>query len=390
MTRLRILTAGESHGPGLTAIIEGLPAGLHIDREKIDFQLARRQRGYGRGGRMQIESDRIEITSGLRFGVTLGSPLTLTIVNRDWENWLDRMAVWEGSDDNPVCVPRPGHADLAGALKYGHRDLRNVLERASARETAMRVAVGAVLRQLLAEFEIWIGGHVIRIGTAVTERTFRTLSFNKRKAYETAIRDLCAAAAGSDVSCADEIAAGCMKKEIDTAISAGDSLGGEFEIAALGVPAGIGSPAMWDRRLDAAMAAACMSIPGIKAVEIGLGTEAASLPGSRVHDAVLSAKAPFPERGSNNAGGIEGGISNGQPLIVRAAMKPIPTLTAPLASVDIRTGKKAEAHRERSDVCAVSAAVVVGEAMLARVIADALMDRTGGDTLDRMKAGITH
>ncbi|MBN2417030.1 chorismate synthase [bacterium] len=385
---LRILTAGESHGPALTAIIEGLPAGLHLDREAMDHQLARRQRGYGRGGRMQIESDRTEITSGLRFGVTLGSPLTLTIANRDRENWRERMAVWEGSDDDPVRVPRPGHADLAGALKYGHRDLRSVLERASARETATRVAVGAVLRQLLAEFGIWIGGHVIRTGMAATGDSFRTLPADNRKQYETLIRDLCGRAAESDVGCGDPETAEMMKKEIDNAMAAGDSLGGVFETAALGVPAGLGSNGMWDRRLDAAIGAAMMSIPGIKAVEIGLGTEAASLPGSRVHDPILSAAPPFPGRGSNNAGGIEGGISNGQPLIVRAAMKPIPTLTGPLPSVNIETGEKTGAHRERSDVCAVPAAEVVGEAMLAIALADALIERTGGDSLDRMKRGL--
>ena len=384
MTRLRIITAGESHGPVLTGIMEGLPAGLTLNRRAIDDQLARRQKGYGRGGRMKIEQDKVEITAGLRFGKTTGAPLCLNIENRDWKNWRDRMGIWDGKDD-PMTIPRPGHADLAGALKYGHTDLRNILERASARETAMRTALGAVARQLLAEFGIWIGSHVIRIGAVESDRTFRSLPYTSSAAYEAELRTICAEAEPSPVRCAVPEISKRMVGGIEQAAKAGDSLGGICELTALGVPAGLGSHVMWDRRLDAALAAAVISVPGLKSVEIGLGLETAGLPGSQVHDPILSADPPFPERTSNHAGGIEGGISNGQPLIVRTAMKPIPTLTVPLKSVNINSGNEADAHRERSDTCAVPAASVVAEAMLGIVLADALIERTGGDTLDQIK-----
>jgi len=383
---IKIITAGESHGPQLTAIVEGLPAGLSLDLDEINHQLARRQKGFGRGGRMKIESDRAQITSGLRFGKTLGSPLTITITNRDWINWTERMNIWEGQDIEPQTIPRPGHADLAGSIKYGQRDLRNILERASARETASRVAIGAVMRQLLAEFNIKVGGHVIHIGNITASNTFRDIQVQPSKKYLDTIIQIIADSEKSEVRCAEMDTSLKMMEIISNAGKLGDTVGGIFEIAAIGVPAGLGSYTSWNRRLDAEIAADIMSIPGIKSVEIGLGAETALHPGSRVHDPILSVKPPFPERSSNNAGGIEGGISNGQPLILRAAMKPIPTLTKPLLSVDILTDKKADAHKERSDVCAVPAACVVGEAMLAITLGRALIDRSGGDCLKQMKA----
>ncbi|MCX8066791.1 MAG: chorismate synthase [Anaerolineae bacterium] len=367
---LRFLTAGESHGPCLIAIVEGLPAGLPVDLEAIQHDLRRRQAGYGRGGRMQIEQDRAEILSGVLRGRTTGAPVALRIENRDWTNWKDR-------ELPPLTVPRPGHADYAGMVKYGLSDARPVLERASARETAARVAVGALARQLLAQFGIRVGSFVLSIGEVTADIP------------DQPPEQLWALAEGSDVRCPDPEASARMRAAIDAAREAGDSLGGVFVVMATGVPPGLGSHVHWDRRLDARLACAVMSIPAVKGVEIGPAFENARLPGTRVHDEIL----PHPERGlpailrpSNRAGGIEGGISNGQPIVVRAAMKPIPTTVTPLRSVDFATGEATITQYQRSDVCAVPAAAVVGEAMVAWVLADALMEKLGGDSLDEMKA----
>ncbi len=382
---LRILTAGESHGRMLVGILEGMPAGLRIDVQKINEQLRRRQVGFGRGGRQHIESDRIDILSGIRFGTTLGSPIALAIENKDWPNWRDRMDPAGGSNPAPVTVPRPGHADFAGAVKYAHGDIRNVLERASARETAMRVALGAVVRQMLDVFGIWIGSHVIRIHTAATEQTFRRLADGSPSESAGAIRGMAERADRSDIRCADPDAAAAMKKCVQDAMDRGDSVGGVFEIAALGVPVGLGSYVSWDRRLDASIAASLMSIPAIKSVEIGLGAESAERTGSGAHDAFVAVEGALPARASNRAGGVEGGVSNGNPLLIRAAMKPIPTLRSPLPSVDLKSGEPVPSYQERSDVCAVPAAAVVGEAMVAVVVGNALCERLGGDHIEQMR-----
>lgn len=374
---MRLLTAGESHGPGLVAIVDGVPAGLRLTVRDINSQLERRQRGYGRGGRMRIEEDEVEIRSGVRFGETIGSPIALLIANRDWENWRETMAVAGEPAGEPIHVPRPGHADFAGALKFGRRDLRDILERASARETAARVAAGAVARRLLAELDIEIWSRVISIGSvraAEDDRSWQLL----RDAAET-----------SDVGCADDAAAARMRAEIDAAREAGDSVGGVFEVTAQGVPVGLGSYEQWDTRLDGRIAQAVMSIPAIKGVEIGLGFRAAAARGSQVHDAFVPGEGPVGvTRPSNRAGGVEGGITNGQPVVARAAMKPIPTLTKPLESVDLASGKPQPAHAERSDVCAVPAARIVGEAMLALVLADAVTDKFGRDSMAEIKRNL--
>jgi chorismate synthase len=386
MTNLRILTAGESHGKGLIGILEGMPAGLKIDKEKINFQLSRRQKGYGRGARMQIESDRIEILSGMRFGVTLGTPISIFIQNKDWANWEERMGIWKGKEDSPVSIPRPGHADLAGSIKYGHKDLRNVLERASARETAMRVAIGSIVRQLLEIFDIWIGAHVIQIHQIRSKKTFRQLCKIISKETPGLIQELCNTAEKSELRCSDKECEQPMKDQIDQVRQAGDSLGGIFEVVALNVPVGLGSFASWDKRLDSIIAADLMSIPAIKAVEIGFGTETGQHLGSEIHDPIIhSENDDNLTRSSNRAGGIEGGISNGQPIYAQATMKPIPTLTKPLPSVDLSSGKSVDAHKERSDVCAVPAASVVGEAMLAISIGKVLCEKLGGDSIEQMK-----
>jgi len=371
---LRLTTAGESHGPGITCILSGVPAGLKIDTNAIDRELARRQGGYGRGGRMAIETDTVEVLAGVRLGRTTGAPLSLFVKNRD-----SRLDDLEKTPE--LHAPRPGHADLAGSQATG-APIRDVLERSSARETAARVAAGSVAKALLAEFGIALAGHVIRIGPASTDA-----------APESA--DECAAAEGSDVRCLDAADAKKMREAIDAAREHGDSLGGVFEIVASGLPAGLGSCVEPDSRLDARLAGAVMSIPAIKGVETGRAKPGASgfavgeLPGSEVHDEIVrddSAKrAGGYARKTNRAGGIEGGVSNGMPVIVRAAMKPIPTLTKPLASVDIRTGEPVRAAKERSDVCAVPAASVVGEAVVALVLACALMDRLGTGGLSELK-----
>lgn len=371
---MRFLTAGESHGPGLTAIIEGLPAGLPIDPELINAELAQRQKGAGRGGRMRIETDQVIITSGLRFGYTSGSPLCLTIHNRDWVNWERTMnPLPVENQPEPVTQPRPGHADLAGVLKYGFTDCRNVLERASARETAARVAVGAVAKQLLAQFGIVVASQVIRIGTVET-----SLRLGDPSEIELVRR--------SPVACLDHQAAERMVEEITEAGQAGDTLGGIFEVVAWGVPPGLGSHVHWDRRLDTRLAAALMSIPAIKGVEIGTGFALAGLRGSAAHDPICYASETGYYRTSNHAGGLEGGITNGMPLRMTAAMKPIPTLMKPLDSVDIKTKEVVVANRERSDVTAVPAAAVVGEAMVAWIIAEAFAEKFGADQLSEMKA----
>jgi len=385
MAHLRIQTAGESHGKGLIGIIEGLPAGLKLEREKIDYELQRRQRGYGRSDRMRIESDRIEILSGLRFGITLGSPLSLFIENKDWKNWQTRMGIWEGKEEDPVVVPRPGHADMAGSIKYNHHDLRNVLERASARETAMRVALGAILHQLLEHFGIWIGSHVIQIHKTRTEQSFRNVFETTGPETKKHIREMCLASEKSDLRSSDSRVEPIWKSHIEKADKDGDSVGGVFEVVALDVPVGLGSYTSWDRRLDAIIAGDMMSIPAVKAVEIGLGTESAFRFGSQMHDVMAFGEKKDIVRLSNRAGGIEGGVSNGEPILVRATMKPIPTLKKSLPSVNLKTGESALAFKERSDVCAVPAASVVGEAMLAVSLGKAFCEKYGGDSLDQMR-----
>jgi chorismate synthase len=371
---LRFLTAGESHGPCLTAIVEGLPAGLSIDVEAINRDLARRQGGYGRGGRMKIEKDKVEILGGVLGGKTTGAPIGLRIENRDWAKWRDH---WAAGDLPKLSVPRPGHADYAGMVKYGLDDARPVLERASARETAARVAVGALAKLLLAEFGIAVGSYVFEIGGVIAGVPALTWP------------ELWVRAETSDVRCPDEAAAAKMRQRIDSAREAGDSLGGVFVVAAVGAPVGLGSHVQWDRRLDARLAAAVMSIQAIKGVEVGPAFENARLPGTQVHDEIqisnIKSQTSRVMRSSNRAGGIEGGMTNGETVVVRAAMKPIPTTITPLRSVDLATGEEAATQYQRSDVCAVPAASIVGEAMVAWVLADALAEKLGGDSVDEMK-----
>ena len=372
----RFLTAGESHGEGLTAVIEGVPAGLSLTEADINEDLARRQRGYGRGGRMKIERDQAHISSGLRWGVTLGSPITLSIQNRDWENWKTTMAVGEppaGAPAKAVTRPRPGHADLAGAMKYGHRDIRNVLERSSARETTARVAVAGVAKRLLAEFGISILSHVIEIGGLRIVPLELPWEEIKRRAE------------ASELRCADPTVERAMIEAIDQAKATGDTLGGVFEVVALGCPVGLGSYVHWDRKLDGRLAQAFCSIHAIKGAEFGMGIEAARRPGSQVHDEILFDRDAGFSRRTNSAGGLEGGVTNGQPVIVRAVMKPIATLRRPLQSVDVETKEVVEAVVERSDVCAVPAAGVVGEAMMAITLAQAVLEKFGGDSLEEIR-----
>jgi chorismate synthase len=374
---LRYLTAGESHGQALTAVIEGLPSGLLVRKEDIDQELQRRQQGYGRGGRMQIEKDSVNILSGVRFGYTLGSPVTLQIQNKDWPNWADRMNpdYTESVQIQPLENPRPGHADLAGAIKYGHRDLRNVLERASARETAARVSVGAVAKCLLRRFGMEVKGYTKSIGPITA-----TVNGSIDKLY--------ALAENSPVRCPDPAAEAKMIEAIDLAKKAGDTLGGIIEVICRGVPAGLGSHVQWDRKLDARLAAAVMSIQAIKGVEIGLGFEAAYLPGSQVHDPIgydpnRQSESKF-YHSSNNAGGIEGGMTNGEPIVIRAAMKPIATLYKALPSVNLKSKEQVDASVERSDYCAVPACVVVVEAVVALELANAFMEKFGGDSVEEI------
>jgi len=370
---LRFMTAGESHGESLIAILEGVPAGLEISSGQVNAELSRRQKGYGRGKRMEIESDRVEFFSGLRGGRTLGSPLAMRIRNRDWDNWQNTMSP-EGRnrDARAVSSPRPGHADLPGAIKYGHKDFRNILERASARETAARVAVGAVAKALLGKCGIAVGGHVMSIGgSAPSKAPFKRPMEG-------------AAAETSPVRCLDRSAEKEMVDLIDAAAKEGETLGGVFEVKAFDVPVGLGSHVHWDRRLDSDIAAAVMSIPAIKGVQIGAGFRGAGLQGSAVHDAILYDKVRGFYRETNNAGGIEGGISNGETIVISAAMKPIPTLMSPLGSVHFLSKRKVDAAVERSDVTAVPAACVIGESMVAFVLAKHMGEKFGGDSMDEM------
>jgi len=370
---LRFLTAGESHGPGLTVVVEGLPAGLPVDRSAIDADLRRRQGGYGRGGRMKIETDIVEVLSGVRHGHTLGSPVCLLVRNKDFENWRDVMSpdpIPPGSPPRRVLkYPRPGHADLAGALKYDTRDLRNVLERASARETAMRVAAGALARGLLKAAEVEVRSHVLRIGGA-------GLPAGPPVAWPALDR-----VEDSPVRCADPAASAAMIAEIDRAKRDGDTVGGIFEVVVRGLPPGLGSFAQWDRKLDGRLAQALMSIHAVKAVAVGAGFAAGQASGAAFHDEILYDDERGLHRPSNRAGGLEGGVTNGEEVRAQAVVKPIPTLLIPLRSVDLRTKEPQAASVERSDTCVVPAAGVVGEAMTAFVLADAMLEKLGGDSL---------
>lgn len=371
----RFLTTGESHGQCLTAIVEGLPAGLKVNVDKINEDLAKRQQGYGRGGRMKIETDRVEIVSGVRFGETMGDPITLRIKNKDWENWTDRMSVRGEPAGVPVTAARPGHADLSGILKYDRTDIRDILERASARETAARVAVGALCKQLLESCGITLCAHVTNIGgVAMSEADKQDWKY-----YQT-----------SEMRCTNEVVEQKMKQAIDEAKQAGDTLGGVFEVIVRGSMVGLGSHTQWDRKLDAKIAMAMMSIQAIKGVEIGVGFEYGGLPGSLAHDELFYEEGRGYYRKSNRAGGLEGGMTNGEDIIVKAVMKPIPTLMQPLSSVDVATHDAVKACRERSDVCAVSAASVVGEAMMAIVMTEAVLEKFGGDCMVDFLAAVEH
>jgi len=381
MRIFRFLTAGESHGPVLTGIVEGVPAGLPLEASFIDHELARRQLGYGRGGRMKIERDQIEILAGVRRGKTLGSPIALQVRNRDWKNWEKIMNAEPGGDESVrrVKVPRPGHADYAGGVKYGHSDLRNVLERASARETAMRVAAGSVARRLLEELGVSIGSRVVSIGTAL----------DKKDVSGVPAREIGLRADDSPVRCLSAEIESRMIQEIDAVKGSGDTIGGVFEIVVDGLPIGLGSYAQWDRRLEGELAGALMSLNAVKGVEVGLGFEAARLHGSKVHDALYwNADKTKVIRKTNRSGGIDGGITTGEPLVLRAAMKPIATLMNPLDSVDLDTGEAVKAHVERSDYCAVPAASVIGESLAALVLAEAFLVKFGGDSLEELRARV--
>ena len=375
MGQLRFITGGESHGAALTAILDGMPAGLRVAREVIDAQLARRQQGYGRGDRMKIETDRVAVLSGLRFGETLGSPITLQVVNHDFANWTERMDPFGTPTGARVTAVRPGHADLTGALKYDRADARDILERSSARETTMRVAVGAVCRQLLTALGVTIASHVTEIGGVAVDRA--------------AIRDEdIGVTNSSDLNCCDPAAETRIKARIDAAKAAGDTLGGIFEIVVRGLPVGLGSHTQWDRRLDGKLAGALMSIQAIKGVEIGAGFGCAHVPGSEIHDEIFMGTDGLPYRRTNRAGGLEGGMTNGETLVVRAAMKPIPTLMTPLQTVDLATGAAVSASKERSDACAVPAASVVGEAMVAFVLADAICTQFHAGSMTDLTASL--
>ncbi|MBI2369770.1 MAG: chorismate synthase [Deltaproteobacteria bacterium] len=372
---LRYLTAGESHGPGLTAIIDGVPAGLSLTPEEINRDLGRRQLGYGRGGRMKIEKDTVEISAGVRFGRALGSPLALTIRNRDWENWKVQMSLSaaDAATAKVVTNPRPGHADLAGAIKYGHEDIRNVLERASARETAARVAVGAVAKTILRAFGIQVCGYVVELGGV--RASFDGLPLD----------ELYRRSEASDLRCADPEAERQMRERIDEAKRKGDTVGGIFEVVAAPVPPGLGSHVQWDRKLDGRLARSLMSIQAIKGVEIGLGFEVGRRFGSEVHDEIFYEPGRGFYRKTNSAGGLEGGITNGEPIVVRAAMKPLSTLMSPLMSVDLVSKAPSPAKVERSDVCSLPAAAVVGEAAVAFELADAFLEKFGGDSIEEVR-----
>jgi chorismate synthase len=375
---LRFVTAGESHGPGLTAIVEGLPAGLELRPEDIDRDLARRQLGHGRGGRMKIEKDRAELTAGVRHGRTLGSPVAMWIQNRDFENWEERMNPWPvDAEVEEVHLPRPGHADLAGIQKFGHTDVRNVLERASARETAARVAAGALAKAFLRALGVEVRSHVTRIGTVTAPSRESLQPGDFEGVDESPVRSL------------DSDASQAMVAEIDAARKANESLGGEFQVIAFGLVPGIGSHVSWEERLDGRLAQAIVSIQALKGVGIGDGFALAERVGSQAHDEIFWSEARGYNRETNRAGGIEGGMTTGAPVVVVGAMKPLPTLTKPLRSVDTETKEPAQALRERTDSCTVPAAGVVGEAMVALVLADAYREKLGGDHMDDVRAALS-
>ena len=383
MNKFRFLTSGESHGKCLTAIIEGIPAGFRIKSTIINEDLARRQVGYGRGGRMQIEHDTVEIKSGVRFGKTTGAPVCLEITNKDYENWKDVMntehldypaqETLKKIEEKAFTTVRPGHADYAGSIKYNFSDLRDVLERSSARKTAIEVAVGSVAKQILREFGIMGFSHVIQIGNVKLDFYPKTYTLIKEKAEK------------SDVRCADDLTADRMRNAIDEAAQAGDTLGGKFEVIFGNLPVGLGSYVHWDKALDGRIAQAVMSIPAVKAVEVGAGVDAASLKGSQMHDELFVGRDKKVYRNTNNAGGLEGGMTNGETLVIKGTMKAIPTMRKALATIDINDMKPASAHFERSDTCAVPACAVVAEARIAIILADALLEKLGGDNLQEIK-----
>ena len=377
MADFRFTTAGESHGPGLVAIVEGLPAGLELDRERIDREMARRQLGHGRGGRMKIERDAVEVRSGVRHGRTLGSPVALLVANRDYANWEERMNPWPvEAEVEESHLPRPGHADLVGSLKYGHRDVRNVLERASARETAARVAAGALAKEFLAALDVSVHSHVLRIASVAAAERDDLTPADFAAVDESPVRSL------------DGEAAQAMVAEIDRLRKANESLGGVFEVRVFGLVPGLGSYASWDRRLDGRLAQAIVSIQAVKGASVGEAWEVAELPGSESHDEIFWSAELGYHRRTNRAGGVEGGMSNGEPLVVRGALKPISTLTKPLRSVDTETKEPAQAMRERTDSTVVPAAGVVAEAMVALVLARCYREKFGGDHIDDVLAAL--
>ncbi len=366
MPQLRYFTAGESHGQCLVGILEGLPAGLKIDLAAINRDLARRQQGYGRCGRMKLEADQAEVLSGVRRNETIGSPVTVMVKNRDFK--INELPA--------VTKPRPGHADLAGLIKYDREDARDILERSSARETTVRVAIGGICKLLLAEVGVDIVGHIVSLGTVQAKTDGLTFAQIRERSE------------ASEVRCADPEAEKRMIEAVDAAKGQGDTLGGVFEVVAIGLPIGLGSHVQWDRKLDANLARALMSIQAMKGVEVGLGFEAARRFGSQVHDEILPAREGVLTRAGNNAGGFEGGMTNGQPVVVRVAMKPLSTLMKPMRSVDIQTGQEVKATVERSDVCATPAAAVIGEAVVAFELAKALLDKFGGDSVRELKRNV--
>ena len=379
LSKLKFLTAGESHGKGLLGILDGLPEGLNISEDYIDKQLARRQMGHGRGGRMKIEKDHGEIWSGVRHGKTLGSPIGILVKNKDWKNWTNKMSITPIKEKlKRVTLPRPGHADLAGIQKYGSDDIRNILERSSARETTMRVALGSVCRKLIEEFGIEVGSRVIQIHNAVDKDPFPN---NMTPNQLSNVADL------SPVRCLNKNIESLMMDNIDNAKKNGDSVGGIFEVIATGVPYGLGSPMQWDSKLQAKISGMMMSVNAFAGIEIGAGFNKAEKLGSQVHDEIGWDGKKY-IRYSNNAGGIEGGMSNAQPIVIRMAMKPIATLIKPLRSIDIDNKKEKVAHKERTDSCAVPAASIIAESMLCFILADGLLEKFGGDSIEQLKAHI--